>query len=68
MKAAKTIIQFDSAALSEPYELLTALFNEPTVGLVTIDHHLRHQSVSKALAAMIAVQTCLLEWSGGFES
>jgi len=55
MKASKTIKQFDSAALSEPYELLSALFNEPAVGLAIIDHQLRYRSVNKALAAMIGV-------------
>ena len=55
MKASKTIRQFDSATLSEPYELLSALFNEPTVGLVTVDHQLRYRFVNNALATMIGV-------------
>jgi PAS domain S-box-containing protein len=55
MKASKTISQFDSSTLSEPYELLSALFNEPAVGLVTIDHQLRYRFVNNALAAMIGV-------------
>src|ERR1700719_2323870 len=55
MKAPKTIRLFDSATLIEPYELLSALFNEPAVGLVTVDHQLRYRFVNDALAAMIGV-------------
>jgi DNA-binding CsgD family transcriptional regulator len=55
MKVLKTIKQFGSAAPSEPYELLSELFNEPTVGLATVDPQLRFRTVNQAFAGMTGV-------------
>ena len=55
MKVPKNINPSGSAALGEPFELLRALFNEPTVGFVTVDHQLRYRFVNNALAEMVGV-------------
>jgi len=51
----KSIKQLGSPPLGEPYELLRALFDERTVGFVTVDHQLRYRFVNNALAEMVGV-------------
>ena len=56
MKTAKAVGPFaDSTALSEPQEVLSALFNTSLVGLAICDNQLRFRAVNKALAAMNGV-------------
>jgi DNA-binding CsgD family transcriptional regulator len=55
MKASKTIRQFDSAALSEPHELLNGLFNASHLGFGILDKQFRYRAVNRALAAMNGV-------------
>jgi DNA-binding NarL/FixJ family response regulator len=55
MKAAKTIRRFDSAALTEPHELLNGLFNVSTFGFGILDRQFRYRAVNRALAAMNGV-------------
>jgi DNA-binding NarL/FixJ family response regulator len=52
MTVPKTIKQFDSAALLEPHEMLTALFDAFPLGIAVLDKELRYRAVNKALAAM----------------
>lgn len=55
MKVPETIKEFDSAALCEPHELLSGLFNASTLGFAILDKQLRYRAVNKALAAMNGV-------------
>jgi len=56
VKTAKAVGPFaDSTVLSEPQEVLSALFNTSLVGLAICDKQLRFRAVNKALAAMNGV-------------
>ncbi len=52
MKAGKTFNQFNAAALREPYELVSRLFNESSLGFGILDKQFRYRAVNRALAAM----------------
>jgi PAS domain S-box-containing protein len=51
----KSINQPGFLPLGEPYELLRALFDECTIGFVTVDDQLRYRFVNNALAEMVGV-------------
>ena len=56
MENVKSIEQFaDSAVLSEPQALLSALFNASSLGLAVLDDQLRFRAVNRALASMNGV-------------
>ena len=52
MKAGKTFHQFHAAALGEPYELVSRLFNESSFGFGILDKQFRYRAVNRALAVM----------------
>ena len=51
MKAGKTLNRF-SAALREPYELVSRLFDDASLGFGILDKQFRYRAVNRALAAM----------------
>jgi len=52
MTTPKTTRQFDSAALLEPHEMLTGLFDAFLLGIAVLDTELCYRAVNEALAAM----------------
>ena len=52
MTAPKTLKRIDSAALCEPHEMLTGLFDAFPLGVAVLDKQLRYRAVNKTLAGM----------------